>query len=128
MKSRHIVLLSLLAAFAAPAFAAFQAGDRVECNWKGGGKYYKGQVGAAEGDKLFINYNDGDKEHTSASMCRPLTIASGPMAEGSRVECRWKNGNVWYPGVIAEKTADQVFIHYNDGDKENTTLSKCRPR
>ncbi len=114
------------------AFAVtYEVGDKVECNWKSGGKYYPGRVNAAEGSKLFIHYNDGDKEHTTASKCRPLEDAdadAGPMKVGSRVECRWKNGSTWYPGVIAEKTGKQVFIRYNDGDKENTTLSKCRPR
>lgn len=131
MKLIHIGLLGMLALAAGQTFAAdFHIGDRVSCNWKNGGAFYDGRVVDKEGDKLFIHYNDGDKEHTVSSQCRHLekTSAAGPLMQGSQVECRWKNGSTWYPGVIAEKTGNQVFIHYNDGDKENTTLSKCRSR
>lgn len=130
MKSLHICLFAataLTALAAGPALADYKVGDRVECNWKSGGKYYSGRVGEKEGSNLFIKYDDGDKEHTTDSMCRPLAAASsGGLGEGSKVECRWKNGSTWYPGVIAERTGKQVFIHYKDGDKENTTLDKCR--
>ena len=123
MKSLKICLFAAIALTSGSVMADYHVGDRVECNWKGGGKYYAGRVGAKEGGKLFINYDDGDKEHTTAAMCHPVASALG---EGSSVECRWKNGSTWYPGVITEKTGNQVFINYNDGDKENTTLDKCR--
>ena len=131
MKKMHIWLFAVLALVAGSAMADYGVGDAVECNWKGGGKYYPGRVAAKEGAKLFIHYNDGDKEHTIDAMCRPMGgggASTGDMMEGSRVSCRWKNGNTWYPGVIVEKTGSRVYIHYNDGDKEHTTLSKCRPR
>lgn len=129
MKSK-ISLFATLALLSGAAFAQYSVGDSVECNWKNGGRYYAGQVASAEGGKLFIHYDDGDKEHTTAGMCRPMTavVASGRLRLGSPVECLWKNGSTWYSGVIAEKTGKQVFIHYNDGDKEHTTVDKCRAR
>ena len=128
MRSKYMWWLAgVLASIAGPALADYRIGDQVECNWKDGNRYYAGRVAAKEGDKLFIHYNDGDKEHTMASKCRPqATVSMDAMTQGSAVECRWKNGAKWYRGVIAEKTGQQVFIHYNDGDKEHTTLSKCR--
>lgn len=61
-----------------------------------------------------------------------LMFIAGPVfAElnvNDRVACRWKNGSTWYPGVIVEKTGRQVFIHYDDGDKEHTTVDKCQKR
>jgi hypothetical protein len=124
----RIWVFGILVLSAGSAMADFGVGESVECNWKGGGKYYPGRIVAMEGAKLFIHYNDGDKEHTVASMCRASGGSGGAMMEGSAVSCRWKNGNTWYPGVIVEKTGSRVFIHYNDGDKEHTTLSKCRSR
>lgn len=121
-------LFAVLALLAAPAFADYKVGDAVECNWKNGGKNYPGRVAAIDDGKLFIHYNDGDKEHTTAAMCQPLAEADGSLGKGSAVECLWKNGKTWYSGVIAEKTGKQVFIHYNDGDKEHTTLDKCRSK
>ena len=130
-----------------PRHGTYDVGNRVECNWKSGGKYYPGRVHAADGNRLNIRYDDGDKEYTNASKCRPLKDAhdrddehdqehehhgdhadSDSMDAGSRVECRWKNGRTWYPGVIVERRGRQVSIKYNDGDRENTTLSNCRPR
>ncbi|MBI1890066.1 MAG: DUF4537 domain-containing protein [Burkholderiales bacterium] len=128
MKKVRMLSLLVLALAAGPALAEFQVGDRVECNWKNGGRYYSGKVGAKDGGKLFIQYDDGDKEHTTHGKCRHLNVPTGPMEKGSRVICNWKGGGTWYPGVIAEKTGDAVFIHYNDGDKEHTKLSMCKPR
>lgn len=128
MKSK-ISLFAVLALLAGPVFADYQLGDAVECNWKNGGRYYAGRVAGKEGAKLFIHYNDGDKEHTSENNCRPGAAAmTGSLEKGSAVECLWKNGRTWYPGVIAEKTGKNVFIHYNDGDKEHTSVNKCRAR
>ncbi len=126
---KETILFAMLALLAAPAFADFKVGDAVECNWKNGGKNYPGRVAAIDGGKLFIHYNDGDKEHTTGAMCQPLAVAANaPLDKGSSVECLWKGGKTWYPGVIAEKTGKQVFIHYNDGDKEHTSIGKCRAK
>jgi len=54
-----------------------------------------------------------------------IAAAADDFYVNDRVSCRWKNGSTWYPGVIVEKTGRQVFIHYNDGDKEHTTIDKC---
>jgi hypothetical protein len=132
MKTMRIGLFAVLVMMAGSAMADYSIGDSVECNWKGRGKFYSGRIMSKEGARLFIHYNDGDKEHTTSSMCRPAGggggVPAGGMMEGSAVSCRWKNGNTWYPGVIVRKTGHNVFIHYSDGDKEHTTLSKCRPR
>ena len=122
---KHTLAAATLALLSASAFAEFKVGDSVECNWKNGGKNYPGRVAAIDDGKLFIHYNDGDKEHTTAAMCQPGADAIG---KGSAVECLWKGGTKWYSGVVAEKTGKNIFIHYNDGDKEHTTLDKCRAK
>lgn len=49
------------------------AGDRVSCNWKGGGTYYDGRVGELRpGGRIFIQYDDGDVEETTSDKCRRL--------------------------------------------------------
>lgn len=125
MKKTHLLLLGL-AFVSGSAMAQIEIGSRVECNWKNGGRWYTGTVAEKTGAAVFIKYDDGDKEHTTVDKCRALSV--GPMGKGSMVSCRWKNGSTWYPGVIMEKTGNAVFIHYNDGDKEHTTIDKCRPR
>ena len=45
--------------------------SRVECNYRGGGTWYAGTIGAMQGlIGLSINYDDGDFEETIAASCR----------------------------------------------------------
>ncbi|MBJ3783777.1 tudor domain-containing protein [Devosia sediminis] len=46
------------------------AGTRVDCNWKGAGTWYPGTIAAANGKRLNIDYDDGDRETTQTAMCR----------------------------------------------------------
>jgi hypothetical protein len=50
----------------------------------------------------------------------------GGIVEGSRVQCNWRNLGKLYPGTVAQKNGDAVFIHYDDGDQENTRTGMCR--
>jgi hypothetical protein len=110
--------------------SGYKVGDSVSCNWKGGATLYPGVIAEKTGNNVFIHYNDGDKEHTTVDKCQPRSGggSSGAMQKGSAVSCNWKGRGTWYPGIIAEKTGNAVFIHFNDGDKEHTKLSMCRPR
>jgi hypothetical protein len=109
-------------------------GDRVSCNWKGGGTFYDGRVAELRGSNVFINYDDGDVEETSPSMCRVLEKAGGTqvasggsLAAGSRVSCNWKGGGTFYDGRVgAVRPNGRVLINYDDGDVEETTPDRCR--
>jgi len=134
MKTRRsnilIFVLVCIVCAAVPAMADFEVNDRVECRWKNGSTWYPGVIAEKTGKQIFIHYNDGDKEHTTTNKCRKIGghVYSGELEKGSAVSCYWKGGNKLYPGIIKEKTGTQVFIHYNDGDKEHTTIDKCVPR
>jgi hypothetical protein len=45
-------------------------GGRVECNFKGAGKWYPGKITSLGGDTIGINYDDGDRETTRTGRCR----------------------------------------------------------
>jgi hypothetical protein len=124
-----LILVGLLFS-STPVMAEFNVDDRVECRWKNGSTWYPGVIREKTGSQVFIHYNDGDKEHTTINKCRKLDSAvhTGSLGKGSRVDCYWKGGRKLYPGIIKEKTGNQVFIHYNDGDKEHTTIDMCQPR
>ena len=47
-----------------------KAGMRVQCRWQGGDGFYQGVIREITGSALHIDYDDGDKEVTSASMIR----------------------------------------------------------
>jgi Agenet domain len=45
-------------------------GGRVECNFKGAGKWYPGKIASLGGETIGINYDDGDRETTKTGRCR----------------------------------------------------------
>lgn len=48
------------------------------------------------------------------------------IVEGANVECNWKGGGAYYPGVVKTLSGDKVDIDYNDGDKEEQVdVKKC---
>jgi hypothetical protein len=49
---------------------SWRAGSRVECNWKGGGTWYKGRIVSLGAENLRVDYDDGDTEKTKTGMCR----------------------------------------------------------
>jgi WD40 repeat protein len=63
------ILLAFFVAGSQVQLFSYDKGDKVKCNWKQRGKYYKGTVAKRIGDKLWINYDDGDKEVTRIRFC-----------------------------------------------------------
>ncbi len=56
---------------------ALSPGDRVSCNWKNRGTYYKGKVASVDGNRILIHYDDGDKEWTTENFCKLLGTPGG---------------------------------------------------
>jgi len=112
----------------------WRAGDRVSCNWKSLGTYYTGTIAARMGKKVSVFYDDGDREITTTSRCSrigPPRNASksgkvGGLSVGARVQCNWKNLGVYYSGKIVGRDGKKLKIHYDDGDRETTTIGRCR--
>lgn len=48
----------------------WEEGTQVECNWQNGGTYYPGVIAQIDGDRIHIQYDDGDKEYATISRCR----------------------------------------------------------
>jgi len=96
------------------------AGDRVLGQWHDG-LWYPATISSASGNGLHLAFDDGDRRTANPSQVRPID-----WNVGTRVQCNWKGRGKYYPGVIGRKDGDQVFINYNDGDKELTTIGRCR--
>ncbi|SFT96502.1 MULTISPECIES: tudor domain-containing protein [unclassified Mesorhizobium] len=45
-------------------------GMKVQCNYKNAGEWYPGTIASLAGEKIGINYDDGDKETTKTGRCR----------------------------------------------------------
>lgn len=112
-----------------PSDQVLRQGDRVRCRWKNGPTEYAGQVAEVRGEQVFIQYDDGDQELTSPSLCRKDAGTGGSVADfavGTRVRCQWKGRPTEYPGRVAAIEGDRLFIHYDDGDEERILPSLCR--
>ncbi|CAO3428019.1 agenet domain-containing protein [Azospirillum doebereinerae] len=48
----------------------WKVGGKVECNYKGAGKWYSGVIASLDAENIGINYDDGDKEKTKTGRCR----------------------------------------------------------
>lgn len=48
----------------------WQVGTRIEGRWRGGDSWYPGRIGAIDGIRVRIDYDDGDVEETTTVRCR----------------------------------------------------------
>ena len=107
-----------------------EEGMKVEANYKGKGRYYKGKIARDNRDGTFdITYDDGDKEYAkreadirSLEDARPTSPSRGGgsrLEEGMKVEARYRGRSRYYPGRIRRENRDGTFdIDYDDGEKE----------
>ena len=134
MRSLLLIIAASVFVVATPAIAAplCSVGDQAQVLWKG--KWYPAKVTKVNEDQsnCFVRYDgygaEWDEWVSTGRFKKVGAVEQSSYKVGDSVSCNWKGGGTWYPGTIAEKTGNAVFIHYNDGDKEHTKLSMCRPR
>ena len=99
-----------------------EVGDRVLARWPAEiDWWYPGVVCMADDDRLFVQFDDGDRAWVGPFEALPLDLA-----EGTHVHGRWQGGKQYLSGVVAEKTGDALRIVYDDGDEEWTSVSMVR--
>lgn len=115
----------LLLCFALPLpLSAHKAGDRVLGKLNDGPYWFAAKVTAVEGDKISLEYGDGAKETTTSEKLLEI----GTIRAGTAVQCNWKGKGSYYNGWVTAISGEKVSVRYVDGDKEKTTLDKCRLR
>lgn len=97
-------------------------GDLVLGKW-GDGRYYPARVASTDGGKTLVAFYDGDVGTLDAA-----SLKSFDWKVGSKVECNWKRQGKYYPGTIADMTGEVLSINYDDGDKEQTGIGRCRSK
>ncbi|KAG5192664.1 hypothetical protein JKP88DRAFT_173091 [Tribonema minus] len=118
----------------AAAAVDFRAGDKIEARYRGRERYFKGEVRRVNRDGTYdIDYDDGEKElGVAAALIRaqvPLLEASAPqqqrggsaepLAEGDRVEARYKGRARYFSGKVRRANRDGTYdVDYDDGEKE----------
>ncbi|CAM9630818.1 unnamed protein product, partial [Discosporangium mesarthrocarpum] len=105
----------------------FRLGQKVEAQYRGGGRWYKGRVVGVNSNGTYdVRYDDGDESKgIVVSSIRPLD-AEPSMAPttrtprlGDEVEARYRGGSKWHSGKIVRENRDGTYdIHYSDGGTE----------
>ena len=100
----------------------WKVGDRVLAHWPPESFFYPARITAiTHGVFVSVAYDDGE----SAELL-PMEVAPLDLREGDRVYCRWQKGPEYHPGSIAEKQGDKIHVHYDDGEKEWSTVAMVR--
>ena len=86
-------------------------------NWLNKGLYYPGTVGSRDGDRIHINYDDGDEEDTTIGLIRMKLEYTAAKEVGCRVFGRWAPDGYWYPGTVKEIKDGKYLIRFDDNDK-----------
>jgi len=107
-------------AFLAVSPLTFANPTRVLGKWSDG-YWYPARVQSVKGENVNLNYDDGDVGTVTPDRVRPID-----WRVGTKLECNWKNQGCYYPGVIAQMTGERITVNYDDGDKEQITISRCR--
>ena len=106
-----------------------EAGDKVEANYKGRGKWFPGKIKRVRVDSSYdIDYDDGEVETAvSADLIRAVgkvkkslsPARGGRIEEGSKVEANYRGRGKFYPGRVKRDRGDGMYdIDYNDGKQE----------
>lgn len=120
-RTKSILAALLIVVVSGSAASAQQKGDWVLGNYQGSGYWFAGVVDGVRGDKVTVQYDDGDRETLNRGNVKPYN-----WKVGTRVQCNFKGLGDWYDGKIAALSGANISINYDDGDKEKTTTGMCR--
>jgi hypothetical protein len=97
----------------------WHSGDRVIGQWPDG-ECYPATVESLRGNDYKLAFDDGDTAVVTRHQIHPFN-----WRQGSRVQCKWQNGNLYYSGAITSINSRSLNINYDDGDRETTTVRAC---
>lgn len=93
-------------------FKNLKPGIRVLAPWAAD-TLYAGSVDSIEGGDVHVSFDDGDRGWVSMKQLLPLEVPVG-----TRLLARWRMGAQWFPGTVRQVRGEELYIVYDDGDKE----------
>lgn len=117
------------------ATATLEEGSKVEGNYRGKGKWYRGVIDRIRADgTVDIDYDDGEREvRVTADHVRligatanaaPAVVTQAPtrtqeLTEGAKVEGNYRSKGKWYPARVDRIRPDGTLdLDYDDGERE----------
>ena len=122
MKKLLLAALAVCFLFVGEDAMAAKPGDLVLSQWTDG-FWYPARVAEVKRGKVLVSYYDGYVGTQPKAKIKPFN-----WKVGSKIECNWKAGGVYYSGKIHKKKVEWIHIKYDDGDQEKTGIGRCRVR
>lgn len=98
----------------------FEEGDRVLA-FDMDQYLYPAEIVSIQDDRIIVQYLDGPER-----MLTPELLRRFEMKPGGKMECRWKGGPTYFPGLLRQVEGERVFVKYDDGDEEWTSARLVR--
>ena len=95
--------------------------DRAFAYWEADEYYYPATITEIEGDDIYIRYDTGEEEWTTADYLAEMKIEVG-----DAVEAKWSQDEAYYPAQVAETRGEEVRVIYDDSNEEWISLSNLR--
>lgn len=83
--------------------------------------WYPGVILSMEGKRIHVLFDDNDQAYLTWDRVRPLEIEVG-----DRILCRLKGGAFYLPGEVVRKKDERIFVKYDDGQEEWTSVRLLR--
>jgi hypothetical protein len=94
---------------------------RVFGRWAADGYWYSGTVKEVKDGKYLVMWEDRTENWLEGA-----DVAGYQPTFGDRVEGDWLGKGLYYPGKVVKRKGEKVRIEYDDGDCEDTTISRLR--
>jgi hypothetical protein len=98
-------------------------GDRVLARWSRDMYWYPATIQTINRDRLHVYFDDGDNEWTTADQVTFIDLAPG-----ARIFARFQRQHGFAPARIVRRDGERLSIEYDDGRREETTISWVRVR
>lgn len=99
----------------------FKKGNIIFVLWNDG-YWYPGTIQEVKDDQIYVEWEGFNQaEWISKSVAKDLDFN-----EGDIIECRWNGGTTYYVARILRIGGNKLYLEYNDGTKERTTLNMIR--
>ena len=115
-----LILGLSLGLFSGAAFAQ-AVGDRVTALWEEDGLWYPAEIEFIDRQGIHVSFDDGDEAIVARNEVRRLN-----WRVGTRLECDWKSEGDYYPGRVNAMRGESIDFVYDDGGREQLTVSRCR--
>src|SRR5262249_38094561 len=102
-------------------YGARKVGCNVMGRWAPDGYWYPGVVKEIKEGKYLVYFDDGDKAWLEERHVFPYSPVYGDVVQGN-----WLGKGTYYRGRITKRNGNQVRVHYDDGDVEDTTIRRLR--